>query len=60
MAISVEPYIQPTLPVTRPQAHEEEENDQSEKDGCTGDVHKSSNGGYGHALGRLHQDNMDS
>ena len=44
----------------RPQAHEEEDNDQSEKYGCTGDVQQPPDGGYGHGLGRLHQNNIDN
>ena len=49
------------LPLTRPQAHDEEEDDQSDEDGCPGDVDQPPYGGDGHSLHRLglHQDAMD-
>ena len=48
------------LPLTRPQAHDEEEDDQSDEDYCPGDVDQPPYGGDGHSLHRLglHQDTM--
>ena len=49
------------LPLTRPQAHDEEEDDQSDEDGCPGDVDQPPYGGDGHSLHRLglHQDTIE-